>query len=490
VQDKSYNGLLRLESLKVKTPGQQTTLDLQSRCGKLQELQDRNRTDTSGAASNTRSDSFGYDNEVRLTRAQTRNNGSASISEAFTLDALANRTAHSAAAGPWSYDANNRLIQRGSGADAMNYTSDDAGNLTRKTEPGKVTRYFYDMQQRLVRVEDGSGNQLARYGYDPMSRRLWKEQYRGGNGNAMATSKRTLYLYADEGLIAEATQHITLNTDQSVAASGTAQISMQYGPMPNSLFGTDVMFVKTKNSNGADSFAYLHRDHLGTPVQATDKAGNVVWAARYDPFGKADIVTPAASASNPTITLNLRLPGQYLDDETGLHYNWHRFYDAQVGRCVTEDPVGLEGGYNRYAYVGGNPLSWIDPTGLRCTYSQGTGAMTCTDDSTGQTYYSESGYAGTGTGRNNPNAQGQQSVGPLPQGPWRVTDHWYNSPNSGRNTIRLTPLPGNQCASTGRDCRSFRIHGNNARNDASHGCAVLPPNRTQIPSGEIIYVVP
>jgi RHS repeat-associated protein len=371
VQDKTYNGLLQLESLNVKGPGQQTTLALQNRYGKLQELKDRNRTDSAGAVSSTRSDSFGYDDEVRLTSAQTSNNGGGSTAETFGLDALANRTAHSAASGTWSYDANNRLIQRGSGANATTYTWDDAGNLSRKTEPGKTTRYFYDTHNRLVRVEDGNGNPIARYGYDPMSRRLWKEQYRDGSGNTLAQAKRTLYLYADEGLIAEATQDITLNADQSVTVTGAAQITTQYGPMPNSLFGTDVMLVKTKNTNNADTFAYLHRDHLGTPVQATDKAGNVVWAARYDPFGKADIVTPAATASSPTITLNLRLPGQVFDEETGLHYNWHRFYDAQVGRYVTEDPIGSIGGFNRYSYVRGNPVGAIDPRGLECITANG-----------------------------------------------------------------------------------------------------------------------
>jgi RHS repeat-associated protein len=374
VQDKTYNGLLQLESLNVKGPGQQGTLALQNRYGKLQELKDRNRTDSAGAVSSTRSDSFGYDDEVRLTSAQTSNNGGSSSTESFGLDALANRTTHSAVSGTWTYDANNRLIQR---ANATTYTWDDAGNLSRKTEPGKTTRYAYDAQQRLVRVEDGSGNPIARYGYDPMSRRLWKEQYRDGSGNALAPAKRTLYLYADEGLIAEATQDITLNADQSVTATGSAQITTQYGPMPDSLFGTDVMFVKTKNTNNADTFAYLHRDHLGTPVQATDKAGNVVWAAIYDPFGKADIVTPAATVSSPTITLNLRLPGQVFDEETGLHYNWHRFYDAQVGRYATEDPIGLTGGVNRYAYVGGNPASRYDPTGLRCTRDERNNTFSC-----------------------------------------------------------------------------------------------------------------
>ncbi len=181
---------------------------------------------------------------------------------------------------------------------------------------------------------------------------------------------RTYYLYAEEGLIAESTQAISLNTDGSVTAGAAPQITTQYGPRPDSDFTTGVLFVKTNNSNNSNnsnnqaSFAYLHHDHLQTPLQATDKAGNVVWAASYNAFGKAAITTPAATADKPTINLNLRLPGQYLDEETGLHYNWHRYYDADTGRYTQNDPIGLDGGLNRYVYVDGSPTMLTDPLGL------------------------------------------------------------------------------------------------------------------------------
>jgi RHS repeat-associated protein len=58
------------------------------------------------------------------------------------------------------------------------------------------------------------------------------------------------------------------------------------------------------------------------------------------------------------------LPGQYYDQETGLHYNYFRYYDPTTGRYVTPDPIGLEGGINLWPYVAGNPLNWIDPDGL------------------------------------------------------------------------------------------------------------------------------
>jgi RHS repeat-associated protein len=65
-----------------------------------------------------------------------------------------------------------------------------------------------------------------------------------------------------------------------------------------------------------------------------------------------------------TIENNFRFPGQYYDQETGLHYNYFRYYDPATGRYVTPDPIGLEGGINLFLYVAGNPLRWIDPLGL------------------------------------------------------------------------------------------------------------------------------
>ena len=106
------------------------------------------------------------------------------------------------------------------------------------------------------------------------------------------------------------------------------------------------------------SYHYLVTDHLGVPVLALNKAGEATWKANYEAFGKAR-VNPASTAQ-----INLRLPGQYFDAETGLHQNWNRDYAPGIGRYVQADPIGLAGGVNVYQYAYGNPMVYYDPYGL------------------------------------------------------------------------------------------------------------------------------
>jgi RHS repeat-associated protein len=101
----------------------------------------------------------------------------------------------------------------------------------------------------------------------------------------------------------------------------------------------------------------VHSDHLNTPQVVSDAQGSVIWRADYSPFGQANV-------SQNRIAFNLRFPGQYYDEESGLHYNWHRYYDPQTGRYLTSDPIGLVGGLNTYRYARNNPFGLIDPDGL------------------------------------------------------------------------------------------------------------------------------
>ncbi|WP_322784311.1 RHS repeat-associated core domain-containing protein [Verminephrobacter aporrectodeae] len=367
-QEKNWDGLLSLQGLKSKTPGQQITLDLVSNYGKQQEMKTAKRTDTVNGTSNTRDSNYNYDDELRLTRVVTDTGGLfGRDTEIFSLDGLANRITHSrTGSGAWQYDRNHRLLQRPSpgGSGTVSYIYDANGNQTQKSEGSSTTRYHYDSDNRLIEVQNGIGNSIARYGYDPMNRRIWKEQYLNKVGVPLISAIRTYFLYADEGIIAEATQEITINANREISASRAPEIITQYGPEQDSAFITGVLFLKTRDGNGVDVFAYYHGDHLGVPLQATDKAGTVLWAANYNAFGKAETVTPKAAAGNSWINSQIRLPGQYEDVETGLHYNFHRYYDPDTGRYIQSDPIGLFGGWNRFAYAGGDPLNFIDPLGL------------------------------------------------------------------------------------------------------------------------------
>ena len=367
IQNKTYDGVLNLESFNLKTPSQQTVLSLANTYGKVLELKQGKRTDVLGANSLIQDKNYTYDAEIRLTQATVIDGANTSV-ESFALDGVSNRTAHSKQTGDWIYDENNRLKKRGSGTcgdvGTVCYEYDEAGNTTKKTEGAKITQFVYNTFNQLVAVKDGVNQLVARYGYDPLFRRQWKEQFRDVEGNALGQAKRTYFIYADEGLIGEAVQNIVLNADQTVTASGSPAIFAQYGPRPNAPFTTGVLLVKTKSSNEQDVVAYYQHDHLNTPMQATDKSGNVVWAASYDPFGKVQVTTPAATVGRPTIVSNLRLPGQYEDTEIGLYYNYFRNYDPLIGKYLQIDPIGLQGGINNFAYAEGNPIGRSDPLGL------------------------------------------------------------------------------------------------------------------------------
>jgi RHS repeat-associated protein len=104
---------------------------------------------------------------------------------------------------------------------------------------------------------------------------------------------------------------------------------------------------------------HYHLDHLGTPKELSDKAGKIVWKAHYKTYGNL-AVKEVEEVEN-----NLRFQGQYFDEETGLHYNRHRYYNPSSGQFISQDPIGLLGGVNGYQYAP-NPVGWVDPFGLTC----------------------------------------------------------------------------------------------------------------------------
>jgi RHS repeat-associated protein len=137
-------------------------------------------------------------------------------------------------------------------------------------------------------------------------------------------------------------------------------------PLDLSLFKS--MFFHAPGPSGINGesnsveIAYIHNDHLGTPQVMTDATGSVIWRAVYDPFGAA-IVDEDVDGDGLLVSLNLRFPGQYYDQESGNFYNYFRDYDPATGRYIQSDPIGLAGGLNTYLYANANPNKYIDPTG-------------------------------------------------------------------------------------------------------------------------------
>ncbi|CAN7170545.1 RHS repeat-associated core domain-containing protein [Acidovorax sp. LjRoot194] len=118
---------------------------------------------------------------------------------------------------------------------------------------------------------------------------------------------------------------------------------------------------------------YFHTQPNGLPEELSDNSGNLVWRAQYATWGSTvreewqsfhTAGRPQHQLASQTASLqqNLRMQGQYLDRETGLHYNTFRYYDADLGAFTTPDPIGLNGGLNLHQYAP-NPISWIDPWG-------------------------------------------------------------------------------------------------------------------------------
>ena len=125
---------------------------------------------------------------------------------------------------------------------------------------------------------------------------------------------------------------------------------------------------------------YFHTDQVGLPEELSNAQGQIIWQAQYKTWGatveerwearrlhgaKVQGQTQGDIPERDRQEQNLRFQGQYLDRETGLHYNTFRYYDADIGRFISPDPIGLEGGINLGSYSP-NPIGWIDPWGWSC----------------------------------------------------------------------------------------------------------------------------
>jgi len=218
------------------------------------------------------------------------------------------------------------------------YRYDPWGNLIEKRSGhSKLQSFAYDCENRLVRAETLVNGKLAstgKYRYDSLGRRVAKHS----QINGITEQKHFLW----QGL--------------RMLREETPEQSILYFYEP----GSYAPLARVDQAEGEEQKVYyFHTDQIGTPLEVTDREGEIVWQATYRSWGAIEQL-----AVNQ-VEQNLRFQGQYWDAETGLHYNTFRYYDSAIGRFLTQDPLSLDGGMNLYGYAL-NPILWLDPLGLSC----------------------------------------------------------------------------------------------------------------------------
>ena len=230
--------------------------------------------------------------------------------------------------------------------------------------------------------------------------------------------------------------------------------------------------VATSGGTTSEVVRYLHSDHLNTPRLATNAQAQVIWRWEGTAFGDT-YPNEDVDGDGKLTTINLRFAGQYYDAESGLHYNWNRYYDPRIGRYVTSDPIGLRASLNTYAYVDNNPLRFVDPMGLDKT-------VTITEGSGGGVYGATVTVDDSNCGCRTFSGRGSS----LPNSPVR---HNTVAPGtySGTNTTRASGSPGIYLGQTPTAPGSPRtlatdifVHcGFTSANRGSEGCPTVQPDQ-------------
>ncbi len=321
-----------------------------------------------------------YDQDYRLSTLTSGSALTTVLDLSYDYDANGNITVIDDSS--YQYDVLDRLSGSTGDYGSLNYQYDPVGNRLSKEatttttdggsagNAGAVTTYSYNTgnnQLNTVTTTPATDNTTSSYQYDgngnPLqvnsndgSTEALTSTYNAANRLATISKPSVTANYTYNALGQRTTKQIVGNTTTHYAYNESGQLLGEYTAQGQAikeylwLNGQPLAQVTPTNS-----YTY-HNDHLGTPRALTDQNKNIVWQSSYTPFGEA-------TESIATVENNLRFSGQYFDEETGLHYNYFRYYDPTTGRYITSDRIGLGDGPNTYLYGQANPLKYTDPTG-------------------------------------------------------------------------------------------------------------------------------
>jgi len=270
-------------------------------------------------------ETFAFDGQDRLRRWTA--SGGATFSQAFGYNAAGDRTSLAEDGATWSYtvDEDHRLKQYNKTGLSATMAYDAMGNARwRNVTQGTTTRYeyVYDAEDRLTTVKRG-GTTIATYAYDGLGRRV----------KAVEDSTTSYFVYSGLSLIYSVTG---TSTTRYVYASG---------------------LLVAQVTDGATS--YVHQVVLGSVRALSDGNGHWTYFTQYKPFGQEY----GTQGTGP----KLKYTGQQKDAATGLYYLFRRFYDPEIGRFLSQDPIlghlTVPQSLARYTYAVNNPLRYVDPAG-------------------------------------------------------------------------------------------------------------------------------
>ena len=241
----------------------------------------------------------------------------------------------------------------------FSYQHDLCGRMIMRTEyrngfRPQTTRFKWDGFNRLVQVHTSDGAIWA-YSYDAFGRRTGKRCIKPATSGAYHNPAR--HLQQETCLWQGA-----MLAEQSKTYADGSQEHLTWHYAPDSF---TPLALTQKRAGQEAQLLYFVTDQLGTPRELVNAEGKIVWSAQLQTWGKANQWWPgrAANDANNVPDVDLRFANQWYDLETGLHYNYQRYYDPDTGQYCSPDPIGVAGGLRPQGYVH-DPSEWVDPLGL------------------------------------------------------------------------------------------------------------------------------